>query len=255
MDGWINTRTFIFVFPCASCLHSSPSASASSATTSSQSSYTSLAFLGFTFLILFDVDSLHGEEEEWVFDPPFCQPPEMAEPVALPEVGPEPGPDGGGEAGPGGEPGGESGPDEPGLLGFEMGAAEGAGGGGGEMGLAATGVEDVVGEGGAADVADSPGGGTGALVAGGEVPVPIGGGTVVAEVLVAGAPGPGAGPPEGRVLEVLEAGALGTADEGAPLGVGVVELPFNPAPPSNLPAKHCVMSGTSVSPVGTRERT
>ena len=205
------------------------------------------------------MDSLHGEEEEWCFDLPFCQPPEMAEPVALLEVGAEPGPDGGGEAGPGGEPGGELGPDEPGLLGFEMGAAEGAGGGGGEMELPATGVEDVVGEGGAADVADSPGGGTGASVADGEVPVPIGGGPVVAEVVVAGAPGPGAGGPAGRELVpgavALEAGALGTADEGAPLGVGAVALPFNPAPPSNLPAKHCVMSGTSVSPVGTRERT
>ncbi len=71
--------------------------------------------------------------------------------------------------------------------------------------------------------------------------------------------GPGAGPPEGGELvpgaAALEVGALGPADEGAPLGVGVVELPFNPAPPSNLPAKHCVISGTSVSPVGVRERT
>ena len=106
---------------------------------------------------------------------------------------------------------------------------------------------------------DSTGGGTGALVAGGEEPVPIGGGVVVPEALWAGAEALDAGALEGRELgpgaAALEAGALGTADEGAPLGVGAVELPFNPAPPSNLPAKHCVMSGTSVSPVGVREST
>ena len=123
------------------------------------------------------------------------------------------------------------------------------------MGGDSTAAEDVVGEGERLDEADSTGGGAGAPVAGGEEPEPIGGGAVVA-----GAPGPGAGPPEGRELvpgaAALEGGALGTADEGAPLGVGaVVELPFNPAPPPNLPAKHCVMSGTSVSPVGTSERT
>ncbi len=96
--------------------------------------------------------------------------------------------------------------------------------------MGAMGAEDVVGGEEGPDEADSTGGGTGALVAGGKEPVLSGGGAVVPE-------------------------ALGTADEGAPLGVGAVELPFNPAPPSNLPAKHCVMSGTSVSPVGVRERT
>ena len=137
------------------------------------------------------------------------------------------------------EPGGGLGLEEPGPeiggLGLEMGAAEGAGW---------MGAVDVVGRGGALVVtADSTGGGIGEV----PVPVPIGGGMVVAEALWAGVAGPGAA--------ALVAGALGTADEGAALGVDVVELPFNPAPPSNLPAKHCVMSGTSVFPVGTRERT
>ena len=156
----------------------------------------------------------------------------MAEPVPLLDVGPEPGL-GLGLDEPGPELGG---------LGFEMGAAEGAGWG------EAMGAAEVEG----LDEADSTGGGTGALVAGGEEPVPIGGGVVVTGV-------PVAGPPEGRELvpgaAALEVGALGTADEGAPLGVGAVEVPFNPAPPSNLPAKHWVISGTSVSPVGVRERT
>lgn len=35
---------------------------------------------------------------------------------------------------------------------------------------------------------------------------------------------------------------------------GVVSFPV-PAPPPNLPAKHCVMSGTSRLAVGTRDRT
>ncbi len=91
--------------------HSCPSFS------SSQSSYTNLAFLGRTFFIR-DVDLEFGlQGEEWAAGfPPLCQPPEMAEPVALPEL--EPGLRIGLEPEPGLEPG---------ELGFEMGAAEGAG--------------------------------------------------------------------------------------------------------------------------------
>ena len=109
--------------------------------------------------------------------------------------------------------------------------------------MGAAGEEDVAGGEGGADDADSTGGG--------EEPVSIGGGAVVPEVIGAGA---GAGAPEVEPgAAALEAGILDTADEGAPPGgVGAVELP---EPPPNLPAKHCVMSGTSVSPEGVRERT
>lgn len=124
-------------------------------------------------------------------------------------------------------------------------AADSTGGGTGAL---------VVNGGARLEVADSTGGGAGALVVGEEEPVPIGGGAVVPEAIGAGAVALDAGAP-GPGAATLEAGALGTAEEGDPLGVGTVELPFNPAPPSNLPAKHCVMSGTSVAPVGVRERT
>ena len=62
----------------------------------------------------------------------------------------------------------------------------------------------------------------------------------------------GASEPAGGALEAesLEAEGLGPAEEGTPLGAG--ELPI---PPPNFPAKHLVISGTSVSPEGVKERT
>ena len=189
--------------------------------------------------------------------PPCCQPPEVAEPVELPEDGPDIGP--GPEPEPEPEPGGSLGFEEPGLEVGGLTAPEGTGLGGGGRGppgfgggdpMGAAGPEEDVA--GGADEADSTGGGGGALVPGEEEPVPSGGGAVVIEALWAGDSGAGA-PEVEPGAAALEAGTLDAADEGAPFGgVGAVELP---EPPPNLPAKHCVMSGTSVSPEGVRERT
>lgn len=112
------------------------------------------------------------------------------------------------------------------------------------LGGGAAGEEDVAAGGGELDEADSTGGGA----AGAEEPVPTGGGAIVPEEIGAGA-GAGALEVEPGAAALVE-GTLDTADEEAPLGG--VEVP---EPPPNLPAKHCVMSGTSVSPEGVRERT
>ena len=48
---------------------------------------------------------------------------------------------------------------------------------------------------------------------------------------------------------------LGAAGDAAPEPEPEPELDPNPAPPSNFPAKHCVINSTSFPPVGVSDRT